>query len=118
MSTIRLHLAGNVCFTVLDYDSAEKLWTKLCSTYEKGTAPNKVDLMRKLYELQMKGTDSVASHFNDFDALWSQLQAQKMVVDDELKWDTICLALICYALCLAHGTHFAPLLALVHQVGN
>ena len=77
MSTIRLHLIDNVCFTVLDCDSAEKLWTKLCSTYEKETASNKVYLMRKIYDLRMKDADSVTSHLNDFDALWSQLQIQK-----------------------------------------
>ena len=104
MSTIRLHLADNVYFTVLDCDSAEILWTKLCNTYEKETASNKVYLMRKLYDLRMKDNDSVASHLNDFDALWSQLLAQKMILDDELKcvfllctlptsWDTFCTAI-------------------------
>ena len=74
ISTIRLHLVGNIYFTVLDCDSAEKLWTKLCST-SKETISNKVDLNRKLYDLCMKETDNVASHFNDFDAL-SQSHAQ------------------------------------------
>ena len=32
-------------------------------------------LMRKVYDLRMKDNDSVASHLNDFDALWSHLQA-------------------------------------------
>ena len=52
----------------------------------------------------MKDTNSVASHLNQFDALWSQLQAQKMTMDDELKavfllctlpssWDTFCTAI-------------------------
>ena len=41
--------------------------------------------MRKLYDLRMKDMDSVASNLNQFDALWSQLQAQKMTMDDELK---------------------------------
>ena len=77
MSTIRLHLANNVYFTISDCDSTEKLWTKLCSTYEKETASNKVYLMRKIYDLRMKDADSVTSHLNDFDALWSQLQIQK-----------------------------------------
>ena len=60
--------------------------------------------MRKLYDLRMKDTDSVASHLNEFDALWSQFQAQKMTMDDELKyvlllckllisWDTLCIAI-------------------------
>ena len=68
MSTIRLHLADNVYFTVLDCDSAEML-----CTYKKETASNKVYLMRKIYDLRMKDNDSVASHLNDFDAIWSQL---------------------------------------------
>ena len=59
MSTIRLHLADNVYFTVLDCDSTEKVWTKLCSTYEKETASNKVYLMRNIYDLRMKDNDSV-----------------------------------------------------------
>ena len=41
--------------------------------------------MRKLYDLRIKHTDSVVSHLNQFDALWSRLQAQEMTVDDELK---------------------------------
>ena len=58
MSTIRLHLADNVQFTGLDCDSAEKLWTKLCNTYEKEIASNKVYLMRKHYDLRMKDIES------------------------------------------------------------
>mgnify|MGYP000187974207 CR=1 FL=1 len=101
MSTIRLHLADSVYFIVLDSKNSKVDWKNLCNTYEKETAANKVFLMRKLYDLRMKDTDSVASHLNEFDALWSQLQAQKMTMDDELKcvfllctlptsWDTFC----------------------------
>ena len=71
MSTIRLHLADSVYFTVLDSQNSEELWKKLCNTYEKETAANKVYLMRKIYDLRMKDTDSIASHLNQFDALWS-----------------------------------------------
>ena len=60
--------------------------------------------MRKHYDLQIKDTDNVASHLNDFDALWSQLQAQKMTMENELKcvfllctlpssWDIFCTAI-------------------------
>ncbi|KAH7437435.1 hypothetical protein KP509_05G071900 [Ceratopteris richardii] len=100
-STIRLHLVDNVYFTVLDCESAEELWKKLCNTYEKETASNKVYLMRKLYDLRMKDTDSVDAHLNEFDAIFSQLQARKMEMDNEMKavlllytlpssWDTFC----------------------------
>ena len=65
--------------------------------------------MRKLYDLRMKDNDNVASHWNGFDALWlTQLLAQNMVSDDELKcvfllctlpssWDTFCTAISAYA---------------------
>ena len=57
--------------------------------------------MRKFYDIRMKDIDSVTSHLNDFDTVWSQLHAQKMTMDDELKcvfllctlpssWDTFC----------------------------
>ena len=86
MSTIRLHLADSVYFTILDSKNFEELWKKLYNTYVKETTTNKVFLMRNLYDLHMKDTDSVASHLNEFDALWSQLQAQKMTMDDEMKF--------------------------------
>ena len=53
-STIRLHLAESVYFTVVNEMTSHNLWKKLCSTYEKETASNKVYLMRRLFELQMK----------------------------------------------------------------
>ena len=64
MSTFRVHLANSVYFTVLDNKNSKELWKTLCNTYEKETAANKVFLMRKLYDLRMKVTDSVASHLN------------------------------------------------------
>ena len=99
-----MHSGDSVYFPVLDSKNSEELWKKLCNTYEKETATNKVFFMRKLDDLHMKDTDSVASHLNEFDALWSQFQAQKMTMDDELKyvlllckllisWDTLCIAI-------------------------
>ena len=51
-----------------------------------------------------KDTESATSHLNDFDALWSQLQAQKMSIDDERKNVSSY-----YAHCLPCGKHFALL---------
>ena len=36
MSTIRLHLADSVYFTVLDSKNSEELWKKLRNTYGEG----------------------------------------------------------------------------------
>ena len=46
-STIRLHLAESVYFTVLDCATAHATWLKLCNTYEQNTPSNKVFLMRR-----------------------------------------------------------------------
>ncbi|MCO5601389.1 hypothetical protein L7F22_055509 [Adiantum nelumboides] len=81
-STIRLHLAD---------------------TYEKDTTSNKVFMMQKLFNLCMKESASVASHINDFDSLFSQVCAQRINIDDEMKpifllcllppsWDIFCTA--------------------------
>ena len=56
----------------------------------------------------MKEIDNAACHLNDLDALWSQLQAQKTTIDDELHC----------AHSLPHGIHFAVLLAIVLQRGS
>jgi hypothetical protein len=48
--------------------------------------------MRKLYDICVEDMDSVASHLNQFDALWSKLQAHKMTMGDELKVIHFCYA--------------------------
>ena len=109
MSTIRLHLAESVYFTVVSETTSFNLWKKLCSTYEKETASNKVYLMKRLFELQMKEGTSVASHLNEFNIIFSQMQAQKLEFGDEVKaifllcslptsWDTFCTTINNYVL--------------------
>ncbi|MCO5579782.1 hypothetical protein L7F22_033644 [Adiantum nelumboides] len=68
-STIKLHLAESVYFSLLECETAYALWQKLCNTYEKDTLSKKVFMMRKLFNLRMKDSASVASHINDFDPL-------------------------------------------------
>ncbi|MCO5570878.1 hypothetical protein L7F22_024607 [Adiantum nelumboides] len=84
-STIRLHLAESVYFSVLKCESAYAVWQKLCNTYDKDPTSNKVFLMRKLFNLRMQESASVASHINDFDSLFVQIRAQRMNMDDEMK---------------------------------
>ena len=72
-STIRLHLAESVHFTVVSETTSFNMWKKLYSTYEKETASNKVYLMKRLFELQMKKGTSVASHLNEFNIIFSQM---------------------------------------------
>ena len=70
-SMIRLHLAESFYFTVVSETSSFNLWKKLCSTYEKETASNKVYLMKRLFELQMKEGASVAPHLNKFNIIFN-----------------------------------------------
>ena len=73
-STIRLHLAESIYFIVVN-ETSHKLWKKLCSMYEKETAFKKVYLMKRLFELQMKKGPSVATRLNEFNIIFSQMQA-------------------------------------------
>ena len=103
-STLRLHLAKSVYFTILECPIAYSVWLKLCSIYENNSASNKVFLMRKLYILKMKESSRVTAHLNEFDNLFAQICAQRMQIDDEMKaihllcslppsWDTFCIAI-------------------------
>ena len=75
-STIRLHLVESVYFSVLECPTTFATWRKLCNSYEKESATNKVFLFRKLYGLRKKESQSVAAHLNEFDSLFAQIRAQ------------------------------------------
>ena len=64
--------------------------------------------MRRLFNLRMKENGSVAHHINDFESTFTQMRAQQMNLDDELKaifllcsllasWDTFCTAVSNFA---------------------
>lgn len=80
-----LNLAELVYFIMVNEKTIESLWSKLCATCEKETASNKVYLMKKLFELQMKECGSIASHLNELNIIFNQLQAQKLNFDVEMK---------------------------------
>jgi hypothetical protein len=57
----------------------------MSDTYEKKVAATKIYLIRRLYNLQMKESDSITAHLNEYEGIISQLSAQGMMIDDELK---------------------------------
>ena len=65
--------------------TAEGLWKKLCDLYEKNMASNKVFLMKKLHNLNMKEGASIAEHLNEFNIITSQLASVKIILDDEIR---------------------------------
>jgi hypothetical protein len=57
----------------------------LSDTYEKKLAATKIYLIRRLYNLRMKESDSITAHLNDYEGIISQLSTQGITIDDELK---------------------------------
>ena len=70
----KLYLAESVYFTMVNEKTMHNLWKKLCATYEKETASNKVYLMKQLFELQMKEGGSIALHLNEFNIIFSSFR--------------------------------------------
>ena len=58
-ATIRMHLLELVYFIVQSCSTTFKLWRTLSDTYEKKVVGTKIYLIRRLYNLQMKESDSV-----------------------------------------------------------
>jgi hypothetical protein len=83
--TIRMHLSESVYYTVQSCTTAKELWKTLLDTYEKKVTATKIYLIRRLYNLRMKESDSITAHLNEYEGVISQLSAQGMTIDDELK---------------------------------
>jgi hypothetical protein len=84
-ATIQMHLSESVYYTVQACTTAKELWKTLSDTYEKKVAATNIYLIRCLYNLRIKESDSITAHLNDYEGIISQLSAQGMTIDDELK---------------------------------
>ena len=62
-----------------------ELWKTLSDTYKKKVVVTKIYLIRHLYNLQMKESDSVHTHLNEYESLNSQISAQGTTIEDELR---------------------------------
>ena len=78
-------LSESVYFTVQSFSTTLELWKTLSDTYEKKVATIKIYLIRRLYNLWMKESDSVQTHLNEYESLNSQISAQGMTIEDELR---------------------------------
>ena len=84
-ASIRMHLSESVYFTVQSCTTAFELWKKLSETYVKKVASTKMYLIRRLYNLRMKDSDSVQAHLNEYESLSSQISSQGWTIEDELR---------------------------------
>jgi hypothetical protein len=80
-----MHLSESVYYMVYACTTAKELWKTLSDTYETKVTATKIYLIRRLYNFRMKESDSITAHLNEYEGVISQLSAQGMKIDDELK---------------------------------
>ena len=85
LGTIRLFLASSVAFNISKEITTEGVMSALSKLYEKPSASNKVFLMKRLFNMKMSESGSVADHLNEFNTLTSQLSSVKVNFDDEVR---------------------------------
>ena len=84
-STIRMHLAENIYFSMAKETTTFKLWEKLQAVYEKQSSSSKLILIRTLSNMKMRETDHVTSHINTFSRVLSELSSQGINFEEEVK---------------------------------
>ena len=97
-------LSKHVTFNIIKEKTTSDLLKALLNMYEKPLAMNKVNLMRRLFNLQMSEGGSVADHINEFNMIVSQQSSVEINFEDEIKafilvsslpesWDTVVAAI-------------------------
>ncbi|KHN31032.1 Retrovirus-related Pol polyprotein from transposon TNT 1-94, partial [Glycine soja] len=85
LGVIRLTLAKNVAFNIMNEKTTAGLMKALLDMYEKLSAANKVYLMRRLFNLKMGEGISVIDHINEFNTILAQLESVQIKFEDEVK---------------------------------
>ncbi|KAG9450355.1 hypothetical protein H6P81_010320 [Aristolochia fimbriata] len=100
LAVVRMSLTQSVAFNVSKEKTVKDLLTALAGVYEKSSASNRLFLLRKLVYLRMSEGTPIADHLNDFNKLWSQIEAVDLKFDDDVNalmfmcsfpesWDTV-----------------------------
>ena len=89
LSTIRLCLADEFLFNIVEESTAEGLWEKLETLYMTKSLTNIIYLKRQLYSLQMKEGTKFAEHLNVFSTLICQLSDMEVKMQEEDKAITL-----------------------------
>lgn len=89
LSTIRLCLADEVLFNIVEESTASCLWEKLEKLNMKKLLTNRIYLKRQLYSLRMKEGSKVAEHLNVFNTLICQLTDMEVKIKEEEKAITL-----------------------------
>ncbi|KAL6498549.1 hypothetical protein OROHE_026490 [Orobanche hederae] len=84
LGIVRLSLARNVAYNIVNEKTTHGLIQTLSNMYEKPTAANKVHLIRQLVNQKMAEGAPVADHINEFNSTISRLGSVDIKFDDEV----------------------------------
>ncbi|GJV21925.1 hypothetical protein Tco_1370945 [Tanacetum coccineum] len=85
LGVVRLSLAKNVAFNVLNEKTTFGLLKGLSNMYEKPSASKKVFLIKQLVNMKMTEGATVAGHVNVFNSVISKLLSVDIKFDDEMQ---------------------------------
>ncbi|GJT43808.1 retrovirus-related pol polyprotein from transposon TNT 1-94 [Tanacetum coccineum] len=85
LGAVKLSLAKNVAYNVVNEKTTYGLLKALSNMYEKPSASNKVFLIRQLVNTKMNEGASIADHVNEFNSILSRLMSVDIKFDDEVQ---------------------------------
>ncbi|GKA91669.1 hypothetical protein Tco_0813594 [Tanacetum coccineum] len=85
LGAVRLSLAKNVAYNVVNKKTTYGLLKALSNMYEKSSASNKVFLIRQLVNTKMNEGVSIADHVNKFNSILSRLMSIDIKSDVEVQ---------------------------------
>ncbi|KAL9262034.1 Retrovirus-related Pol polyprotein from transposon TNT 1-94-like protein, partial [Drosera capensis] len=85
LGVVRLTLAKNVAYNIVNEKTTYGLIHALSNMYEKSSASNKVFLIRQLVNTKMREGACVTDHVNEFNSILSRLTLVQVVFDDEIQ---------------------------------
>ncbi|GJW54919.1 NB-ARC domains-containing protein [Tanacetum coccineum] len=85
LGVVRLSLAKNVAFNVLNEKTTFGLLKGLSNMYERPSASKKVFLIKQLVNTKMTEGATVADHINEFNSVISKLLSVDIMFDDEMQ---------------------------------
>ncbi|GKC97752.1 putative RNA-directed DNA polymerase, partial [Tanacetum coccineum] len=85
LGAVRLSLAKNVAYNVVNEKTTYGLLKALSNMYEKPSASNKVFLIQQLVNTKMNEGASITDHVNKFNSILSRLMSVDIKFDDEVQ---------------------------------
>ncbi|GJW97449.1 retrovirus-related pol polyprotein from transposon TNT 1-94 [Tanacetum coccineum] len=85
LGVVRLSLAKNVAYNIVNEKTTYGLFKALSNMYDKPSPSNKVFLIRQLVNTKMKEGASIADHVNEFNSNLSRFMSVDIKFDDEVQ---------------------------------